>query len=172
MAHGIPTAGQIREIAPSLAATVTAREIDDNGHMNVLHYLDHSSRGADILVRSVGIDEGYRRDRKLGLFTTEHHLTYYSELLEGDPFTVHVRVLDRSDKAVHLICFLVDRLRDKLSNTLEIMLVHVDLERRRASPMPSDIMAAIDHHIAVSGALSWAAPTCGSLRIRRHRRDD
>ncbi|MEV0366772.1 thioesterase family protein [Nocardia fusca] len=167
MGRRIPTAQQIREIPAALAAAVTAREIDDNGHMNVVHYLDLGSQGADVLMRELGVDESYRGVRRLGVFTAEHHLVYYSELREGDPFTVHVRVLERSDKALHLMTFLVDDKRDRLSNTLEIMLVHVDLELRRASPLPDDLAAALDRRIAADEALSWPAPTCGSLRIRR-----
>ncbi|MEV3964408.1 thioesterase family protein [Nocardia sp. NPDC050193] len=167
MAQGIPTAQQIREIPPALSAAVTGREIDDNGHMNVVHYLDLGSQAADVLMRELGVDENYRRERRLGVFTAEHHLVYYSELREGDPFSVHVQVLERSDKAMHLMTFLVDDKSDKLSNTLEIMLVHVDLALRRASPLPDDLAAALDRRIAASRALSWPAPTCGSLRIRR-----
>lgn len=167
MRHGIPTAEQIREIPAALSAAVTARHIDDNGHMNVLHYLDLSSQAADVLMRELGVDESYRGDRRLGVFTAEHHLVYYSELRAGDPFTVYVRVLERSDKAMHLMTFLVDDKRDVLSNTLEIMLVHVDLEERRASPVPDDLAAALDRKIAAGNALTWPAPVCGSLRIRR-----
>ncbi|MGW0002670.1 thioesterase family protein [Nocardia grenadensis] len=167
MRRGIPTAQEIREIPAAFGAAVTARQIDDNGHMNVVHYLDLGSQGADVLMRELGVDESYRGDRRLGVFTAEHHLVYYSELREGDPFTVHVRVLERSDKALHLMTFLVDDKRDRLSNTLEIMLVHVDLEARRASPLPDDLAAALDRRIAADEALSWPAPTCGALRIRR-----
>lgn len=167
MGQGIPTAEQIREIPAALSATVTAREIDDNGHMNVVHYLALSSQAADVLMRELGVDESYRGTRRLGVFTAEHHLVYYSELRAGDPFTVHVRVLERSDRAMHLMTFLVDDKREILSNTLEIMLVHVDLDERRACPVPADLAAALDRKIAAGAALSWPAPVCGSLRIRR-----
>ncbi|BDU00082.1 thioesterase family protein [Nocardia sputorum] len=163
----LPTAPQIRAIPAALTATVTEAETDGNGHMNVLHYLNRNSQAADVLVREAGVDESYRQDRRLGLFTAEHHLAYYSELREGDSFSVHVRVLDRSDKAVHMMTFLLDRERDRLSNTLEILLVHVDLEQRRATPLPRDIAAAFDGFLAQSAALGWDAPTCGAMRIRR-----
>lgn len=167
MAIDLPSVAQIRELPAVLEGRVSAREIDDNGHMNVLYYLEHNIRAADILLRAAGLDEQYRRERRLGLFTTEHHIAYYSELREGDPLTVHARVLERADKAVHMMTFLVDPQRERLSNTLEIMLVHVDLERRRAASMPEDLAAAVDDLVAVSGKLSWSAPVCGVMGIRR-----
>ncbi|MEV0354905.1 thioesterase family protein [Nocardia sp. NPDC050697] len=160
-----PTAEQIQNLPAALTASVTAAHTDGNGHMNVLHYLDHNSRGADALVRAVGVDESYRQ-RGAGLFTAEHHLVYYSELREGDEFSVHPRVLERSSKAIHMMTFLLDTGRARLANTLEIMLVHVDLGARRASPLPGDIAAGLDERLDRSRALGWPAPICGAMRIR------
>ncbi|MFP1153652.1 thioesterase family protein [Mycobacterium sherrisii] len=141
--------------------------IDGNGHMNVLHYLDFGSAAADALVRQIGIDDAYRVDRQLGVFTVEHHLRYYSELIEHDIVDVYARVLERSPKVVHLMSFTVDRRRERLSGTLEIVLVHVDLARRRPVAMPTDIAAGFDEHIAHSSALGWPAPVCGAMGVRR-----
>jgi acyl-CoA thioester hydrolase len=80
----LPTAAQVAELPNPLRCNVTDDRIDANGHMNVLHYLDFGSSGADALVRQIGIDDAYRAQRRLGVFAPEHHLRYYSELLERD----------------------------------------------------------------------------------------
>jgi acyl-CoA thioester hydrolase len=118
-------------------------------------------------MQRVGIVESYRSQRKMTLFTAEHHLVYLSELREGDEFSVHARVLGRTDKAVHMMTFLLDRTRERLSNTLEIMLVHVDLTSRRASALPEDVATGLDEYIARSAAMDWSAPTCGAISLRR-----
>ncbi|MFI9411270.1 thioesterase family protein [Nocardia gamkensis] len=166
MASALPTLDQVMMLPDPVEGVVTGDFIDMNGHMNVVHYLDWGSRGADALVRVAGIDNGYRSQRRMGLFTAEHHLAYYRELRMGDKFSVHARVLDRSDKTVHMMTFLVDQSAGRLSNTLEILLVHVDLDHRRAMALPDDIAVALDHHITDSENLGWAAPTCGAIRIR------
>lgn len=167
MATDLPTVAQIREIPAALTADVTEREIDANGHMNVVYYLRHGIVAADALLRTAGLDDRYRAERGLGLFTTEHHLRYHSELRRGDSLAVHTRVLERSAKAVHMMAFLVDEGRDRLANTLEILLVHVDLNERRSAPIPDDLGAALDDLIAASGKLDWAAPVTGVMGIRR-----
>ncbi|WP_433634897.1 thioesterase family protein [Nocardia sp. CA-120079] len=167
MAPQLPTLEQVLPLPDPIEGIVTADLIDSNGHMNVVHYLNQNSEGADALVRNVGVDEAYRSERRLGLFTTEHHLVYYSELREGDKFSVHARVLGRTDKAVHMMTFLFDRSRQRLSNTLEIMLVHVDLEARRATALPENISAGFDRHISRSTELDWTAPICGAIALRR-----
>ncbi|MFC8045616.1 thioesterase family protein [Nocardia sp. NPDC057353] len=167
MAIDLPTVAQIREIPATLTADVTEREIDANGHMNVVYYLRHNIVAADALLRTIGLDDNYRAERRLGLFTTEHHLRYHSELRLGDSLAVHSRVLERSAKAVHMMAFLVDERRDRLANTLEILLVHVDLEQRRSAPIPDDLAAALDDLIAASGKLEWEAPVTGVMGIRQ-----
>ncbi|WP_231985433.1 thioesterase family protein [Mycobacterium sp. E796] len=141
--------------------------IDANGHMNVVHYLDFGSAAADVLVRGIGIDDIYRAERRLGVFTAEHHLRYYSELVEHDVVDVHARVLDSSARVVHMMSFLVNRSRQQLAGTLEIVLVHVDLDDRRPVAMPADVATGFAEHSAYSSTLKWAAPVCGAMGIRR-----
>lgn len=163
----VPTFDQVLEVAALLGGTVTPDFIDANGHMNIRRYMEHCARSADVICRDVGIDDDYRARRRMGVFTVEHHLRYFSELREGEKFSVHSRVLERSDKGVHLMAFLLDRTHERLSNTLEIVLVHVDMDTRRATPMPADIAAGWDRHVALSDALDWPAPVCGAMGIRR-----
>jgi acyl-CoA thioester hydrolase len=166
-ASRLPTLDEVMLLPDPVEGVVTGDYIDANGHMNVLHYLDWGSQGAEALVERAGVDDTYRSQRRMGLFTVQHHLAYYGELRMGDKFSVHARVLDRNDKTVHLMTFLLDRSAGRLSNTLEILLVHVDLDTRRATDLPADIAASFDRHIAYEMELDWAAPTCGAIRIRR-----
>ncbi|MQY17007.1 thioesterase family protein [Nocardia macrotermitis] len=167
MATALPSYDQVLAIPDPTEATVTADLIDMNGHMNVVHYLYQGSVGADSVLKRIGVDQTYRSQRQMTLFTAEHHLVYLSELREGDKFSVHTRILGRTDKAVHLMTFLLDRTREQLSNTLEIMLVHVDFTVRRSVAIPEDIATGLDDHIARSAALDWPAPTCGAIALRR-----
>jgi acyl-CoA thioester hydrolase len=165
-----PTAKQVRQLPALLRATVEPEWIDVNGHMNVRHYLELCATGTSILCYDqIGIDDSYRAERRMGVFTAEHHLTYYSELQLGESLSVHVRVLERSDKVVHMLGLLVDDVHDRLANTLEVTLVHVDMDARTAVPIPDDIATGFDREIAVSDALDWTAPVCGAMGVRRRR---
>ncbi|MGW5382365.1 thioesterase family protein [Nocardia sp. NPDC003963] len=163
----LPTANEVAALPEKIAGTVTSETLAGGDHMNVVQYLGWGSAGADALVRAVGIDDDYRARRRLGVFTAEHHLAYYSELHEGDRFAVAGRFLERSAKAVHMMMFLADTGRGRIANTLEILLIHVDLQERRSVDLPGDIAAGLDEHIAYSRELSWAAPVCGAIGIRR-----
>lgn len=91
--------------------------------MNIRHYLELDAEGTEVICEDVGVDDAYRARRRMGVFTAEHHLRYFSELQEGETVSVHARVLERSDKAAHLMAFLLDRTHGRLANTLELVLV-------------------------------------------------
>ena len=163
-----PTAAEVRELPTLLKATVEPRWIDANGHMNIRHYLELNAEGTTILCDGhLGINDAYRAVRRMGVFTAEHHLKYFSELHLGEQLSVHVRVLDRSDKAIHMMGLLVDDTHDRLANTLELTLVHVDMDSRSATPMPAEVASGFDRFIDESKALAWAAPLCGAMGVRR-----
>lgn len=163
-----PTAAQVRQLPAVVTATVDDAWIDGNGHMNVVHYLAMNEAGTTALCEDlVGIDDTYRTRRGMGIFVAEHHLKYFSELRAGERLSVHVRVLERSERTVHMMGLLVDDTHDRLSNTLELTAVHVDLASRTAVPMPADIASAFDRFIAESNALDWQAPACGGIGVRR-----
>ncbi|MFE9327484.1 thioesterase family protein [Nocardia sp. NPDC052278] len=163
----LPTVAQVLALPHQAQDVVTPDFIDENGHMNIRHYLEFCSDCAETVVKDIGVDDTYRAVRRMGLFAAEHHLRYYSELHEGDTFSAHSRVLGRTDKAVQMLTFLLDRSHDRLASTVELVLVHVDLERRRSTAFPQDIAAGFDKYIAVSDATDWPAPTCGTMNVGR-----
>lgn len=163
----LPSYQQVLDLPVLMEGSVAPEFIDVNGHMNIRHYLDYCAHSADVICRRVGIDDAYRSDRRMGVFTAEHHIRYFSEMHEGEKFSVHTRVLDRSTKAAHMLAHLLDRTHERLSCTVEIALVHVGMDSRRPEPFPDDIATALDAWIGESRAADWPAPSCGAMGIRR-----
>lgn len=163
----LPSYDEVLALPPVLESHVAPEFIDENGHMNVRHYLDYGARGADVICRGVGIDDEYRAIRRMGLFTAEHHIRYYSEMHEGDPLSVHTLFLERSARAGHLMSLLLDRRRQVLACTVEIAVVHVDLDTRRALPYPDDVAVGIDAWIRTARSVTWPVPLSGAIGLRR-----
>jgi acyl-CoA thioester hydrolase len=163
----LPTYDDVLGLPTLIKDTVPAGFIDVNGHMNIRHYLDYGATGADVICRRVGIDDEYRAQRRMGVFTAEHHIRYVAEMHEGSTFSVHARFLERSSRAGHLISFILDRDREVLSCTVEIVLVHVGMDSRRPVEFPADVAAGLDEEIAAGRAVGWPVPACGVMGIRR-----
>lgn len=166
-ALSLPAYDDVLGLPTLIEDTVPPSFIDVNGHMNVRHYLDYGAIGAGVLCDRVGIDDEYRARRRMGVFTAEHHIRYAAEMHEGSRFSVHTRVLDRSGRAAHLLSFILDRDREVLSCTIEILLVHVGMDSRRPIEFPADIAAGLDAEIATGREADWPAPVCGVMGIRR-----
>lgn len=163
----LPSYEQVLALPALLEGTVTPDFIDVNGHMNIRHYLDAGAVSADMLIRKIGIDDAYRAHRRMGVFTAEHHIRYFTEMHEGDAFSVHPLFLERSAKAGHLIAFIADRVEQVLSCTVEIILVHVGMDTRRPIDFPDDIAAGIDEWVAQAEQVTWPVPLSGAMGIRR-----
>lgn len=163
----LPTYEQVLPLPALVKGTVGPDFIDVNGHMNIRHYLDHGAIGADVICRRVGIDDAYRAERRMGVFTAEHHIRYFAEMHEGDEFSAHTVVLDRSGRAGHLMSFLLDRTDRRLACTVEIVLVHVGMDTRRPAEFPPDVAAALDEWIDQANHIPWPMPLSGAMGIRR-----
>lgn len=167
MPQPLPSYDDIAALPALVEATVEPAFIDVNGHMNIRHYLDCGATSADLLIRRVGIDDEYRSQRRLGVFTAEHHLRYATEMHEGDAFSGHTVVVDRSARAAHLLSVVLDRSHGVVSCTVEIVLVHVDMDIRRPARFPDDVAAGLDRHVAATQQLAWPLPLSGAMGIRR-----
>lgn len=138
---------------------------DFNGHMSITHYLGIHHEAGLPFYSTLGIDDTYISRHHLGLVDLENHLRYLAEVYVGDRVAVHARLLGRSDKAMHGVWFLVNLTREQLSNTLEFVVLHVDLDLRRATPFPTDLAKAIDRLIAEGQTLTWDPPVCGFMGV-------
>jgi len=116
--------------------------IDCNGHMNVAYYVLAFDKGVDALWTKIGITDEYIRTRKQSTFAVEAHLTYQDELHEGDPYRVTAQIVALDNKRVHQFQRLYHAETGVLAATAEWLNLHVNLETRRVSLWPDDILAA------------------------------
>ncbi|MGF1501295.1 MAG: carnitine 3-dehydrogenase [Paracoccaceae bacterium] len=110
---------------------------DYNGHMNESRYGQMFSDAADGVLAVVGADQTYVAEGH-SVFTVEIHIRYLDEARAGDPIRTTSQVLAAEGKRLHLFHWLHHD-DGRLLATGEQMLIHVDLETRRASPPRSDI---------------------------------
>ncbi|KRF21151.1 hypothetical protein ASG90_01730 [Nocardioides sp. Soil797] len=162
----LPSYDQVLQLEALMTGEVSPDFIDVNGHMNIRHYLDYGATSADVLIRRVGIDDDYRAQRRMGVFTAEHHIRYFSEMHEGGKFSVHTLMLGRSSKVGHLLAFILDRDRGVLACTVEIILVHVGMDTRRPIDFPEDIATSLDAWVADAEQVTWPIPLSGAMGLR------
>jgi acyl-CoA thioester hydrolase len=139
---------------------------DVNGHLNVRHYLGIASEGLDESLVDLGIPQNWPTAAGHACFSAEHHLTYLHELRTGDRMSARVRLLGRSERAAHVLVYLLDESHQRVSYVMEEIFVHISMESRRSAPWPDDVAAALDARIAEHAELTWDAPVSGSMALR------
>ena len=139
---------------------------DFNGHLNIAHYLGIASEGLDeALLEQVGIPKNWRRAGR-AIFSAEHHLTYFHELRTGDEVSVRVRLVGRSERAMHVLVYLVDEGRKHVSYLMEEIFLCIDMETRKTTPWSDEIAETADARLAEDKALGWEPQLSGSMTLR------
>ncbi len=163
MARIHTTLAQIRQLGRDYQTTIPLEFLDENRHVNVQYYLRLVERGMGAVFQRVGLGERYAAADEIGNFALEQHIRYFAELLLGDRVSVYSRLLELTPKRAYLIGFLINDTREELAATVEVVMMNVDIARRRGTPFPPAEKARLDRLLARHQALPWRAPVCGVM---------
>jgi acyl-CoA thioester hydrolase len=124
---------------------VDPQYIDYNGHMNVVHYRAAFDASTDGLFAHLGLGpDDYNTRTGATLMVVEEHTRYHAELAEGERYRILARLVGHSAKKLHYLLAMENLDRAVLAATHEELALHVDLTARRSSPMPGDVLAAVE----------------------------
>ena len=126
--------------------TVQPEWIDVNDHMNVAWYLLAFDYGIDGLLHEFGITDQRRQAAGDSTFAVESHIRYLSELRLDEAFVVQSQEIAYDEKRIHQFQYLFSKDSGKLSATCEWLHLHVDLNTRRVTPWPDDLIQNIANH--------------------------
>lgn len=160
-----PTYDQLAALPAYAAQSVPAAWEDINGHMNIRHYLGIASEGLDESLVEVGIPLNWVATG-LAVFSAEHHLTYLHELHTGNRVSVRVRILGRSERAAHVLVYLLDDTHQRVSYVMEEIFLRIDMSTRKTAPWPAEVAELLDKRVAEHAALPFESPLSGSMALR------
>ncbi|MGW4771954.1 thioesterase family protein [Nocardia sp. NPDC004278] len=129
--------------------------IDINDHMNAQYYGILVYRAHAAFTDALGLGDEYVRNTGFGKVVVQTAMTYEREVRRGARLAVDSWLLGVDAKRLHFfheVRNLGDRTRVAVSEQLDL---HVDLETRRTTPMPPDVLSRLTH---------FAAEQCGSGR--------
>jgi acyl-CoA thioester hydrolase len=113
--------------------------IDYNGHMDLAHFNGLFDRAMAEVFTLCGLGPDYVEERQQSFFVVESRTSYRQELTEGDTVRVTVQVIDVDDKRVHCYMEIRHALDGWVAASAEKLVLHVDLNFRRATIFPADI---------------------------------
>ncbi|MFQ5954681.1 MAG: thioesterase family protein [Kiloniellales bacterium] len=119
--------------------TVRPEWIDYNGHMNLAYYLLTFDHASDKLFDQLDVGEAYLARANCSMFVTEAHLTYDREVRGGDRLRFTTQILGYDAKRMHIFHAMYHAAEGFLAATSELMVLHVDMARRRVTPFPEAV---------------------------------
>jgi acyl-CoA thioester hydrolase len=124
--------------------TVGPEHIDYNGHMNVVHYRAAFDLSTDGLFAHLGLaPDEYNLRTGATLMVVEEHTRYHAELAEGERYRILARMAGHSAKKLHYLLVMEHLERGEVAATHEELALHVGLAARRSSPLPAEVLAAV-----------------------------
>jgi acyl-CoA thioester hydrolase len=148
-------------------ATVLPEWIDYNGHMNVAYYVLAFDHATDGLLDNMGLGQHHVKKHNSSFFVTEAHVNYLAEVVKGAPLRFTIQMLDHDDKRLHFFARMYHRDEGFLAATCEWLGVHIDLDKRRSSIMPTDAMARLADMKAHHSGIPWPEQAGRKMEIRR-----
>ncbi len=117
--------------------------IDYNGHLNMAFYNVLFDQNVDDVYNSFGLGPDYVKERNASYYTLETHVTYLREIHEGDRVDVTLQLLDYDTKRTHFFQQLIHADEGFVSATSEQINMHIDMDAKRSSPFPDDVLEHI-----------------------------
>lgn len=155
---------------PSVIYTtpVQSEWLDYNRHMNVANYVLVFDLAVEQLLRSLGLGEPAAKSRNISVMVLEAHITYDREVSLGQTVSVRAQLIDHDRKRLHLYLEMhVPGDDGYLAATLEQMLLCVDLQERRSTVFPEDVMTEIATMARRQAGLKRPAGLGRQIAIRR-----
>ncbi len=143
--------------APLILVRETVRDewIDFNGHMTNAAYVAAFDIASVALLHRVGIDPEYRARARCSTFALELHTVFHRELAAESPFLIETRVLAFDAKRVHIFHQIKHEKENFLAASFEVVTIHVDLDKRRSSPFPTEVLERLETERSASDRLAW-----------------
>ena len=155
--------------APVIAPIVRVHKdwIDLNGHMNVAYYMIVLDQGIDHICSQLGIGWEYTKRTNHSTFTMQTSVWYRQEVVLDDPLEMQIKVLGHDTKKIHFWIDLYHAEKRYLAAEMEQITLHVDLNIRKSTPFPNELLGPISKMAAAHANLPCPASSGLGVSLER-----
>jgi acyl-CoA thioester hydrolase len=120
---------------------------DYNNHMNMAYYVLVFDQIWEIILEKFKMGEHSAKTTKMSTMVVETHTTYNNEVKEGDEVEINLTFFDHDKKRLHFKMEMIEKSSKKLSATLEMLSLYIDLNKRRVSEFEDEKVKLMDNFI-------------------------
>ena len=106
---------------------------DYNNHMNMAYYVLVFDQIWEIILEKFKMGEQSAKTTNMSTMVVETHTTYNNEVKEGDEVDINLTFFDHDKKRLHFKMEMIEKSSKKLSATLEMLSLYIDLNKRKVA---------------------------------------
>ena len=123
---------------------------DYNNHMNMAYYVLVFDQIWEIILEKFKMGEQSAKTTNMSTMVVETHTTYNNEVKEGDEVEINLTFLDHDKKRLHFKMEMIEKSSKKLSATLEMLSLYIDLKKRKVAEFEKEKIDIMDKFIATN----------------------
>jgi|TARA_Y100000389_G_scaffold10330_1_gene9635 acyl-CoA thioester hydrolase len=130
--------------------TIKKDWIDYNNHMNMAYYVMVFDNVWEIILKKFKMGENSAKSTKMSTMVVETHTTYNNEVTLGDEVEINLTFFDHDKKRLHFRMEMIEKSSKKLSATLEMLSLYIDLSKRKVAEFEKEKIEIMDQFISLN----------------------
>jgi acyl-CoA thioester hydrolase len=124
--------------------------IDYNEHMNMAYYVLVFDDVWEIILKKIKMGENSAKSSNMSTMVVETHTTYNNEVKLGDEVEINLTFFDHDKKRLHFKMEMIEKSSKKLSATLEMLSLYIDLNKRKVAEFEKEKIEIMDQFIELN----------------------
>ena len=120
---------------------------DYNNHMNMAYYVLVFDQVWENMLAKFKMGENSAKTKNMSTMVVETYTAYNNEVKEGDEVEVNLTFFDHDKKRLHFKMEMIEKSSQKLSATLEMLSLYIDLNKRKVSEFEEEKLKIMDNFI-------------------------
>tara|TARA_B100001057_G_scaffold137468_1_gene137136 strand:- start:1975 stop:2382 length:408 start_codon:yes stop_codon:yes gene_type:complete len=119
--------------------------------MNVAYYVLVFDESWEVMLQKFKIGEDSAKTTGMSTMVVETYITYNNEVKEGEEVEVYLTYFDHDKKRLHYKLEMIEKSSKKLSATIELLSLYVDLKKRKVSEFEEEKINLMQSFINANG---------------------
>ena len=111
---------------------------DYNKHMNVAYYVLVFDEAWEVMLQKFKMGENSAKTAEMSTMVVETYITYKNEVKEGEVVDIYLTYFNHDKKRLHYKLEMIEKSSKKLSATIELLSLYVDLKERKVSEFENE----------------------------------
>ena len=120
---------------------------DYNKHMNVAYYVLVFDEAWEVMLQKFKMGENSAKTAEMSTMVVETYITYKNEVKEGEEVDIFLNYFNHDKKRLHYRLEMFQKPSKKLSATIELLSLYVDLKKRKVSEFENEKINLMENFI-------------------------